>query len=350
MDRRGLCLKHVQGADSVGIEIGALDRPLIARSDADIRYVDHLDTAGLRAKYQPDSSVNGEGIVDVGYVWSDGSLRQAVGPDIFFDFAVASHVVEHAPNLIQWLNDIHGVLKPGGRLLLVVPDKRFTFDIKRRCTEISDAIETYFAKRTRPSFGQIYDQFDLAATVDPATAWRDASIAATAPPVPGHGPQLALDMCRRSIDTGAYIDVHCSVFTPYSFIDLLRKLVDACPDVALPFRAIDFVPTPINDLEFFVALESLPVEPAEPYSKEVAQRLAREAGYAGEFGAGDFNAAIKADKDLRQRYDALTEAWKQSRGSQTWAATRVKILASLPNLDPSEHHAHPAQGMERDAG
>ncbi|MSP89274.1 MAG: hypothetical protein EXQ92_10765 [Alphaproteobacteria bacterium] len=104
MDRRGLCLKHIKGADSVGIEIGALDRPLIARSDADIRHVDHLDTAGLRDKYQLDTSVNCEGIVDVSYVWSNGSLRQAVGPDIFFDFAVASHVIEHAPNLIQWLS------------------------------------------------------------------------------------------------------------------------------------------------------------------------------------------------------------------------------------------------------
>ena len=83
MDRRGLCLKHVQSASSVGIEIGALDRPIIVRGDADIRYVDHKSTADLRAKYQADPSVTGADIVDVAYVWSGGSLRDAVGPDIF---------------------------------------------------------------------------------------------------------------------------------------------------------------------------------------------------------------------------------------------------------------------------
>ena len=241
------------------------------------------------------------------------------------------------------LSDIHGVLKPGGRLILFVPDKRFTFDIRRRCTEISDVIEAYFAKRTRPSFGQIYDHFAQVVTVDAEVAWRNTDVAETLPIVPGNGPQLALDLCRHSLELDAYVDTHCSVFTPFSFFRLMREMIDLGPDVALPFLLIDFVPTPTYDMEFFVALEMLPVTPAEVYSQDVAQRLAREAGYTGAFGGGGFAAAIKADKGLRQRNEALNQAWKESRGGLGWTATRARMLAAPPTLDPKEHHDHPAR-------
>jgi SAM-dependent methyltransferase len=341
MNRRSLFLKHIDGARHAGVEIGALNRPTLTRNDVDVRYIDHLDTPGLREKYRNDPAIDTSRIVDVAYVWQGGPLAEIVGAGTRFDFFAASHVIEHVPNPIRWLNEIHGVLKPGGRVLLVVPDKRFTFDIRRRCTAVSELVDAFFADRSRPAFGQIYDQFAEAAQVNVAAAWRGVDMTATAPAVDGHGPLLALDMCRRAQTGGAYVDVHCSVFTPYSFIALLRQLATLGPEFLLPFKLIDFVATPPDDTEFFVALEAIEATPVEAFTNEVAQRLARAAGYAGTFGAGGFAAALGDDEGLRQRHAALMQSWADERGSGKWKTIREAIMASLPDLDPAICHAHP---------
>ncbi len=158
MDRRGLFLKHIADVGRVGVEIGALNRPAVTRDDADVRYLDHVDTAGLRRKYHDDPAVDVSQIVDVDHVWQGEPLSTVIGDDARLDFFVASHVIEHVPNLIGWLNEVHGVLRPGGRLLLIVPDKRFTFDARRRCTELTDVIEDYLEDRRRPSCRHIFGQ------------------------------------------------------------------------------------------------------------------------------------------------------------------------------------------------
>jgi predicted SAM-dependent methyltransferase len=59
------------------------------------------------------------------------------------DYAVASHVVEHVPDLIDWLTEIASVLRSTGELRLIVPDKRFLFDIFRRETSLADVLLSY---------------------------------------------------------------------------------------------------------------------------------------------------------------------------------------------------------------
>jgi SAM-dependent methyltransferase len=59
------------------------------------------------------------------------------------DFVIASHVVEHMPNPLGFLDGIHTVLRPGGTLVLVVPDRRKTFDRGRSATEISHVVDDH---------------------------------------------------------------------------------------------------------------------------------------------------------------------------------------------------------------
>src|SRR5690242_1932543 len=113
--------------DATGLEIGPLYTPRFARRHyPNIRYVDHATTVELREKYATDAFMADhlDEIVEVDVVW-DGStsLRDAVaagsgvGP---VDFVFASHVIEHAPDMIGWLRQIGEVLAPGGELYLAI--------------------------------------------------------------------------------------------------------------------------------------------------------------------------------------------------------------------------------------
>jgi hypothetical protein len=139
-----------------GLEIGALDKPRFDRARTDITYVDHASTEDLRQKYATDQAMADhlDQIVDVDVVWSgDRSLAEAVDPRPPFDFAYASHVAEHAPDLIGWLDQVAEVLVDGGLLALALPDKRLCFDVNRAETEIADLVDAhlrgFFAPRSR---------------------------------------------------------------------------------------------------------------------------------------------------------------------------------------------------------
>src|SRR3954463_2381400 len=108
-----------------GLEIGPRVAPLVRKSEGEIYYVDFADTEFIKSS-QFDPSVRVQDIVDVDIVWNQLPLRQAVGREV--DYIVASHVVEHVPDFIGWLAELHEALKTGGTLGLAVPDHRFCFD------------------------------------------------------------------------------------------------------------------------------------------------------------------------------------------------------------------------------
>ncbi|WP_253947459.1 class I SAM-dependent methyltransferase [Paraburkholderia xenovorans] len=62
-----------------------------------------------------------------------------------FDYIIANHVMEHAPNMIQWLSDLCDMLQPGGILFLALPDKKFSFDKYRQDTALSHFVAEYLA-------------------------------------------------------------------------------------------------------------------------------------------------------------------------------------------------------------
>lgn len=59
------------------------------------------------------------------------------------DFVVASHIIEHMPNPLGLLEGIHRVLHEGGLLILLVPDRRRTFDRNRNATPLEHVVADY---------------------------------------------------------------------------------------------------------------------------------------------------------------------------------------------------------------
>jgi SAM-dependent methyltransferase len=59
------------------------------------------------------------------------------------DFVIASHVLEHLANPLAMLGEVHRVLRPGGVLLLLLPDMRRTFDAPRAVTPLDHLIDEF---------------------------------------------------------------------------------------------------------------------------------------------------------------------------------------------------------------
>jgi hypothetical protein len=132
-------------------------------------------------------------------------------------------VVEHVPDLIAWLDEVHAVLKPGATLRLAVPDRRFTFDFMRRESEVSDVITAHVLRARAPTPGQLIDSCLNHQLVDRRDMWNGG---AARQPRYSRAERLehAVGCARMVMAQGVYIDVHCWVFTPLSFARLMEQL------------------------------------------------------------------------------------------------------------------------------
>jgi predicted SAM-dependent methyltransferase len=250
MDHAGKIRLLTAGRDlsrSAGIEIGARGAPLIRREHGNILYADHAPTEELRANLPP--RVDPASLVEVDIVTRGGPLA-AVAPSRA-DYIVASHVAEHVPDLLGWLNDLHDVLQPGGTLGLAIPDRRFTFDIFRNESTVAEAVEAYLLGATRPSLRQIFDSAWQSVDVTVSQGWDN-----DVPQQAGIAHRMerlrpAFELVREVHRSHRYNDAHCWVFTPASFLDI----ADQASRLGLfPFLLETFHPTGARGYEFYAVL------------------------------------------------------------------------------------------------
>lgn len=219
--RRAILLADLDLDRQLGVEFGALDRPLVPPGSR-VRYIDHLDTAGLRAKYAGHGHVDPDRIVSVDVVLDGRPLLELMRGERV-DYVIASHVAEHVPDLLGWFADLGALLAPGGTIRLALPDLRFTFDLARRPTQLAEVVAAWTLRVERPQPHQVIEAELLLQHVDAGDAWR-----APAMPVPPDRAALrrACDLAAAVAEHGAYHDVHCWTFTPSSFADLMGQLAE----------------------------------------------------------------------------------------------------------------------------
>jgi len=246
MDRRAKLLAGIDVAHCTGVEIGALCRPFVTREDGPVIYVDHADTATLRKKFQNDPDVDITALVDVDVVWGDTPLDQSISERV--DYVIASHVVEHVPDLISWLNELASILRPGGEIRLIIPDRRFTFDYLRRETMLNDVAYAYMERARVPLPHIVLDYVANVVKIDGGAAWRGEICAERLER--HHTLQHALN-CAVQAKDGIYHDVHCWVFTPQSFAALM---IDLAQNGLAVFECTRFFETAPMTIEFFVGM------------------------------------------------------------------------------------------------
>jgi tetratricopeptide (TPR) repeat protein len=233
-----------------GLEFGALDKPTVDPSRGDVRFIDFTDTASLREEHRafPERANR---LVEVNYVWpGSGSLADVIGTGELFDWAIASHVIEHVPNMLGWLRGIAEVLRPGAVFNLAIPDCRFTFDVDCPRSTIGQVIEADLLNYRHPSIRQAFDYCFHAKAIEPAAIWHSQTDVKRLPAFAGEGaPQLAYDHARKILSNGKYIDSHCWIVTPLSYIDILEGM--SIVGVMPPLVPTWFNSTEIGGCEFF---------------------------------------------------------------------------------------------------
>jgi SAM-dependent methyltransferase len=248
LDRKAKLLFRISPASQDGLEIGPLCNPIVSKSESGgrIGYVDIANAEKLIELNKVFKNVRLDEIVETDFIVGEKSLPELVG-EKKYDYVVASHVIEHVPNMLGWLKELGAVLKDDGILSLAIPDKRYTFDLLREPSTPGMLIEAYLLHRRQPGPREVFDFAFQARTIDAAKAW-DAAVDKTNLP-----PFVDLDdaylIARYCLDH--YKDAHVNVFTPASFLDLIEitsrlDLVD--------FTLLDFLDTAQNTDEFFVSM------------------------------------------------------------------------------------------------
>ena len=139
-DSRRLLSRTLRGR---GIELGPGENPFVLHyPGAESRSVDRWDAEDNRRLFR---EVKPDAFSDP-HLRADLNVERLSGfADASLDFVIASHVLEHLVEPLGQLEDIHRVLVPGGVLLLLLPDRRRTFDRTRRPTSLEHLVAEYDA-------------------------------------------------------------------------------------------------------------------------------------------------------------------------------------------------------------
>lgn len=203
--RYQLACRYLRG---VGLEIGALDRPLMLPSRAKAYYLDRLLPEKLREHY-PELAGR---TFHVSLV-ADGENLACIS-DEALDFIVANHVIEHCEDPIAALAAFANKLKSGGTLFMAVPDMRRTFDRHRRETTW-EHLQTDHEHGPKISRAQHYQE------------WAEV--------VEGRSGADADKRARALLDMKSSIHYHC--WTRGGFTDFLGRLRATVPLVVVEVRS-----------------------------------------------------------------------------------------------------------------
>lgn len=189
----------------------------------------HGRRAELAAKYAGASGVDAARIEGVDVVWRDGPLHEAfpAGELGGYHALIASHVLEHLPDLAGFLASAGTLLRPGsGVLALALPDKRYCFDCFRPVSTTGQALAAHLAGAVRHSRRTAFDEAAYSATLGGRPEWSHE-------PAGGlrfaHSLDEALEFFRTRREDAAspYADFHAWQFTPASFELIVLEPVEA---------------------------------------------------------------------------------------------------------------------------
>ena len=141
---------------------------------------------------------------------------------MYYDWIIASHVIEHTPDLVSFINNCAEILKENGVLSLAVPDARFCFDCLRPLTGISKIIDSHLQKVKVHSLGTALEYVSGISTSKKRATWGYGKARGNYELI--HSQNEVMSIMQTYTSTEEYSDFHAWCFTPHSFRLLIHDL------------------------------------------------------------------------------------------------------------------------------
>ena len=136
--------------------------------------------------------------------------------DHSLDYVLASHVLEHVANPVRALAEWYRVVRPGGIIYLIVPDRRTTWEHARSLTTVDHMLDDYVRGTTAVDPTHI-DEFVFQAD------WSLFSPDTPVDEVPVKQQELARTM-HWAVEHDEEINIHFHTFEPSNVQELLERL------------------------------------------------------------------------------------------------------------------------------
>lgn len=237
-DRKQAVVARLRGRESQrGIELSPGAVPVIDKDSFNVIYVDKFDHS------VSDTYLDGTPVrIDV--LLGEKLIDEVLEHDAY-SYLFSSHVIEYIPDFIQFFKSAANVLMDSARLIMYVPDKRYTFDVLRSESTIDQIEEAHRQGLRHPSRDMamdVYTRSDFTATA--MDIWEGRYSGS-----PSHKLEDAEKIVRDlALDSA---DMHCFAFTPESFRGLIKHVIAKHVPV---FEIIQITDTPYGQNEFLVDL------------------------------------------------------------------------------------------------
>lgn len=315
MDRTEQALRAVN-LKGRGLEFGPSHAPLVTKaSGANVETLDHATRDELVEKYRAwgVAEENLAKIEEVDHIWTGGSFLDLIPDHGAYDYILASHFIEHTVDLIRFLQDSEALLAPGGRLALVIPDKRFCFDQFEPHTTAGDAVDALYSTFTFHPPGAMVDHFAYAIKRGGEIAWGHGTAGETTLMYPDFAETVKAQ--ADGLAQAEYLDVHRWKFTPASFELLMHDLA------ALGHHSLGVVDSSTaRGHEFFVTL-GRDAPPRDVDRLELLKRVEVEL------------AAVRPDgptpQPVYEEVERLERELADLRASTSWRLTRPLRAVSV---------------------
>lgn len=237
-DRRGPIHERLRGLEKLpGVELSPGAVPILDKRMFNVFYLDKFDHANS------DTYLQGQP-VGVDFILGSKLIDEVLEHDKF-NYLVSSHVIEHIPDFIQFFKSAARVLKNGAKLIMYVPDKRYTLDVLRSVSGISDIEEAHNQRLRHPSRAMALDVYvNTDFNADTVGLWNKSYTAVRT--------RVASE--ATSIVDGLELstaDLHCFTFTPESFRILISHVIAMHVPV---FELVEITETSKGHNEFIVDL------------------------------------------------------------------------------------------------
>lgn len=222
---RGECLLYGIDKTQRGLEFGPSFSPIAPKKlGYQVEIVDVFSRKDLIEHYR-GHNVNLDAIEEVDYV-GVGNYYNLIQKDEYYDYMIASHMIEHTTNMLKFLQDCSRMLKEGGCLNLAVPDKRYEFDLFRNVTDLSRVLDDYYSDAMAHSPGLVAEYLHNVVKRNDRISWEKGILPWDR--LKGvsfcHEKAVIDETMDAVLNKGRHEDIHHYVFTPASFELLIYDL------------------------------------------------------------------------------------------------------------------------------